>query len=560
MTIGEQMPTPGWVRTLAWLLLLPLAYLVLIGRYGWTHADDGFILGYVWRLMNGEVPYRDFIYVRPPGSVYLHALWVGLVPDNWVYFTGRAVYCFEIMTASMVAAWTLGRAEEAPIFIKTNWRAFGGFAFVISAATLNPFPWHTVDGIFLAALAGALILSPSRTSPVTWWKCLLGGCLLVMAALCKQSFYPWPIMLVALLAWGKFYGKAAWVFAGIVLAGATTFALMASQGMWEPFRFQTTGNLALSDAFVAGFYPYFKSLFVIGLPAVLLIVVTRAAARKLNVAWSSGVDGLVLALTAAGVWIALYVKYGTPSQVFINLWLDQVVWCMAAVWCLMAGLRGARPVVLMAWLSLAWCASISWGMMTPALFSLPSVAGAWLLLFGPNSNSDTQSTTWPKRLMSIVAIFWIGLALLRGATLEDWPKRLTCQVSSVAPFYAGVRTSKANCEKLADMDRIVRSLPSNRIVFLPAFTTAYMQFGLKNPLPIDLPTVTEMAGAADKVMAIFRRDAEYVLIEKSKDHIFEETDEKARFFVPLIREATAHFEKIEASRHFDVYKNPGFKP
>lgn len=561
MTTSSLQYKSGQGCTLAWSLLLPLAYLLVVGRFGWSHADDGFILGYVWRLVNGEIPYRDFIYVRPPGSIYLHAMWFRLVPDNWVNFTGRAVYCLELMAASMVAAWALTQSAETPEFVKKNWRAFGGVAFVVSASTLIPFPWHTVDGIFFASLAGALILASRQSSSATKWKCLLGGCLLVMAALCKQSFYPWPIMLIALLAWDKEWGKVLWVAVGIAFASVVTFALMVSHGIWAPFSVQTTGNLALSDAFVAGVYPYIKSFFVIGLPTLFAIGATRFLAFKLKVEWSKGADAMVLALTTSCVWILLYRKFGTPGQAFINLWLDQTLWCIAAMWCLMAVLKGERPLQLVAWLLLAWCASISWGLMTPALFSLPSIVGAWLFFYASTSEKvSIASSVREKRFIVICASFLVCLALLRGATLEDWTYRLTCSASTVAPFYSGVMTSEENCQKLADMTEIVNLLPSKRIVFLPAFTTAYLQFGLKNPLPIDLPTVTEMAGSADRVMDVYRKDVEYVLIEKSKDHIFKEKNEKARFFVPLILEATENFEKISSTKYFDVFKNPNFKP
>lgn len=127
-------------QTLAWCLLLPLAYVLTIGRLGWSHSDDGFILGYAWRVFQGELVYRDFIYVRPPGSVYLHALWFWLVPRDWVFLTGRAAYCLQIMVYSMVAAHSLAASPQAPAYVKRHWRRFAAVAFVMSACMLTPFP------------------------------------------------------------------------------------------------------------------------------------------------------------------------------------------------------------------------------------------------------------------------------------------------------------------------------------------------------------------------------------------------------------------------------------
>ena len=41
---------------------------------GLDTEDGGFILGLSWRILSGDVPYRDFFYVRPPISLYLHGL------------------------------------------------------------------------------------------------------------------------------------------------------------------------------------------------------------------------------------------------------------------------------------------------------------------------------------------------------------------------------------------------------------------------------------------------------------------------------------------------------
>src|SRR5437868_2870087 len=46
----------GWVAVLAGA---PLAYFWLIGRYGWSDTDDGFVLASGWRVHLGQTPYRD---------------------------------------------------------------------------------------------------------------------------------------------------------------------------------------------------------------------------------------------------------------------------------------------------------------------------------------------------------------------------------------------------------------------------------------------------------------------------------------------------------------------
>lgn len=51
---------------------LGLAFFVLNAQHAYHPTDDGFILAYTWHVANGEIPYRDFLYVRTPLSPYLH--------------------------------------------------------------------------------------------------------------------------------------------------------------------------------------------------------------------------------------------------------------------------------------------------------------------------------------------------------------------------------------------------------------------------------------------------------------------------------------------------------
>ena len=51
--------------------------------YGYSGVDEGFITALVWRVLNGELPYVDFIYVRPPGTPLLHAAIQAVLPAAW---------------------------------------------------------------------------------------------------------------------------------------------------------------------------------------------------------------------------------------------------------------------------------------------------------------------------------------------------------------------------------------------------------------------------------------------------------------------------------------------
>ena len=83
-----------------WLFLaLPVLYFILFGRHGLDETDQGFITGLSHRILLGEVPYIDFLYVRPPGSPLLHTLELWVLPDAWEFLGARFMGIFYLWGA-----------------------------------------------------------------------------------------------------------------------------------------------------------------------------------------------------------------------------------------------------------------------------------------------------------------------------------------------------------------------------------------------------------------------------------------------------------------------------
>src|SRR6185436_6835443 len=101
-----------WPHALA-LLALPLAAHLSFSQLGFNPTDDGFILAYSRRLLDGQIPHRDFISIRPVGSALLHApeLLFGGTHTFWI---SRLAVWFEF--ALIAWAWTraVGRITGRP--------------------------------------------------------------------------------------------------------------------------------------------------------------------------------------------------------------------------------------------------------------------------------------------------------------------------------------------------------------------------------------------------------------------------------------------------------------
>ena len=92
----------GWAWAAA--VLTPLAYLLFYTPYGMDTTDFGYFYGYAWRILEGQVPYRDFYYIKPALPLYWHAFWMWLTPENVNVLAGKAGFVAGMLAASWFAA------------------------------------------------------------------------------------------------------------------------------------------------------------------------------------------------------------------------------------------------------------------------------------------------------------------------------------------------------------------------------------------------------------------------------------------------------------------------
>src|SRR5437870_11810474 len=82
------------LRAAAALVVLPLAAHLAFSWIGFNPTDDGWVLAMSRRILDGEVPHRDFLLDRPALSPLLHAP-VVLLGGESTFWLSRGVVCFE---------------------------------------------------------------------------------------------------------------------------------------------------------------------------------------------------------------------------------------------------------------------------------------------------------------------------------------------------------------------------------------------------------------------------------------------------------------------------------
>jgi len=152
-------------------------YIFIYSHIGFSVDDGGYMYGAGWRLLNGEVLYLDYIYARPPLSPLISALLQFLLPDNYEYLYTRIFYYFEIFTYSYLSIVIIKKIINIK---REHILVLSTITFMINAH-FNNYLWHTVDGIFFAAISLYFLVNKKYTISVIF---------LIFSCMTKQSFYP----------------------------------------------------------------------------------------------------------------------------------------------------------------------------------------------------------------------------------------------------------------------------------------------------------------------------------------------------------------------------------
>src|ERR671933_1283922 len=157
MRIKTKLTDQNVLVSVAFLLIVPTLAHLLFSWMGFNPSDDGFTLAYSRRILEGQVPHRDFIIIRPFLSPLLHTPFV-LFGGDYTYWVSRYFVWFQFACISWAWVCIVNRAFDNPFNNTTN--LF--IALVSFAASVHYFvltAWHTVDGLFLSSIGLCVLLT-----------------------------------------------------------------------------------------------------------------------------------------------------------------------------------------------------------------------------------------------------------------------------------------------------------------------------------------------------------------------------------------------------------------
>jgi hypothetical protein len=564
--------TPGAHATLFAALFggLAIALFLLNGWNAYHPTDDGFILAYAWRVANGEVPYRDFLFVRMPLTPYLHSV-VMLLPDGWQIQTGRLSFFLELaLSGALPSIWAVHR-----LGMRATPRALGlaAICFLFAVHNFPPMPWPTVDAVMFAS-AGATAFLFSLDAPGRRALVLRGAAslLLALAVLSKQAFAPLPVLLVAyavvealrarrpgrLLASvvpGALLGALA--LGTIAAAGALPFFL---QQIAEPTQLRESVAVPWTgDPIAIGVEPYVRALTPLAVAGMLL---------AFALAWTRGRTGrwisLVRGAGGLGVFAAL-VALAVEAQ------LDPFTAGLQLFWMLVAAGAGllATPldrtgrltlVAFASILALAWCASLSFAYKTPLL----GLAGAGFLL----ESAFPRGHWTAHRYVVLGAAAAVAFGIIRlqlDQPYREVPRALqTADLGEIYPRFGRMLTNQSNYERFRELRDLTgahaRGLP---FLVMPDYPLIHFLSNTRSALSLDWIQPQEYLGNEERLMQELLREKPVVLIERERSLTVGPAADPplpcGRAEEPsshLVAHVIARWRVVAEGRHFCVYRSP----
>ena len=529
-------------------------YIILYAPYGFTDGDDGFITALSWRIYNGEIPYKDFIYVRPPVTILLHTLPFYILPQDLIIISERVLFYISLGVSCFFASKTISSFVDLKKY-QLDVYLVASIGFIFSVNSFTPMAWHTTDGILFGSIGIYFLIARKSIS-----SACAGMVFLLLSALTKQSFYLMPFAgLGYLLLDRRGIKTVATAFATLAISVTGFILVLMYLQSWGEFLSQTTGSTSIRDGYTSGVYVYIHTniLFYL-IPAVIWKLWEFVGKGKSWQPKPSFLPYIFVAFTyiytLAFFLNAFYFKNLTLDEYLHLEYMDPFarIGFLVVIMFLLFSMASRRIKIgtgLM--ICLSWCGSISWAHISPHLFATPIM---FVLMFIARDYFKVENVLRYAYFL-LATGFFVYLIAYQKPYLSDTRENMVFDLGKINPRLSYIIGDDRINTKHIELDLLVKKYGTNFKV-LPGMPLANMIYGAQSPASIDWTLNCETAGREDKLYKELQSQGTVVFIDKSA--LLFELDlknEKRKFGSLLTMRIAKEWKVIDSLSNFYVYKN-----
>jgi len=475
------------LATLVFLAFVPAVAHLLFSWMGMNPTDDGFFFGMGRRILDGEIPHRDFITARPAGT---GILWMPVIilGGDYTIWISRLIVWFQFACIAWIWTAVITRLLRQSLDLVEQ-TALALMVFAITAHYALLTPWPADDGLWFTSIGLLLCLSHRPFHKFLGYAMMGGSCLF------KQNFLViGPVFLVVLGDWRRIR-----YWFALTLLPFAYVAFMWMTGALADFTLQLTSH---TDLYGTGFRRYLHSLplycgFIasyFGLLAVSGEIKTPVLSPPRNVRWRLISVGTALAFIPPAVCLAW--SFGAFQKYSFALF-GMIIGAIVYFAC---HRDSAFDVIKVGVLVLAemWTVSISVGYNCPALgagLAAALLAGCLRMLLPSDAAGNKFRVAWRSCLLASTAITLICFGVGRSWHIYMEPPawKLTCSLNGILPGGRMIRTNPVTFQYLKELHDLIQPLNGREYAILPDAAIYWVKAPQKNPLPTSWPLDFELS-------------------------------------------------------------------
>jgi hypothetical protein len=534
--------------SVAFLLIVPALAHLLFSWRGFNLVDDGFTLAYSRRILEGQVPHRDFIIIRPFLSPLIHTPFV-LFGGDYTYWASRFFVWFQFACISWAWVCIVNRAFGNPfdnamkLFIALASFAASVHYFVLTA-------WHTVDGMFLSSIGVWMLLTQKHTT-----NRVVGYLLIAAAYLCKQSFlFMAPLSLLLLGDWRE---KKYWLT--ITLPGAVYCAYLLATGSFSEAILQLTSQTGIVSMGVGSYLNYGTLLGVVAGYCSMFLLSTNAVPLPRTRRVSKYVTASIL-IAMPALFIAAGLYRGSLATVSFGVFgmvLGAVLYRVSTG---IARDEDKVPVVLVT-LVLAWSVSLSVGYNFPTLLLGPLFTILAAFVYSHRESLDPRFLRTTLTIAGVAILLSFAVSRPYYIYREQPSSELTKSLDGVLPGGRLIYTNPNTYDFLVDLNEATDEVSARNRTYaiIPDAPGYWVQSKQTNPLPVDWPQPVELSNPhlTDRVTRDLEAQRGEVVVIVQKAQAFYLADgfvPLAEDQYPVVEYVRANFEKTDETEFFELYE------
>lgn len=569
------------------ILVFILVFLVyyfwkIIATEGFNPSDDGVILAQSFRLLNGEIPHKDFIAIRPVFSGILHTIHFYSpfpleISARWFVFIQYFIYSF---------VWTYLLFINFIKNPKIKYFAIVAIAcFLLNINFYNLFPWTTIDALFWIILGLAFLLTSLRKGLVTSQILAgLGFLFMSLAALSRQTFFL-PFLVIWVLFFIKMYKnkKLKHIIIPTLIGSIPVVAYIVFLILNDALLLSVKQLLGRTELVETGIVTFRSKLFSSRLVFVhafaLIGIIAHLYNNKFKTYVSISKKNHRLFFSFLGIYFGallfyiFYIFFQDIEGLFKNSFEFFWISCIAAIYILLIfKLDFAQKLLVVSTILFAWTSAISLGDNAPVFSIGVLVSFSVIIIYRLSAtlNNLPFKMLSPKSIYLITATLCIFLFYLemRNQRIYNYrdkrASKLTSDLGEIYPEFGRVKTNENTYSYYKELKLVISQLENatNNFVVVPENPIIYPISNSRNPFPLDWMQKGEYFGSEiflkNKIIETIERKSIYIIKDKQKVKIFaqgiysKEYDSK---YYDYLEYLYPRMEKLDIeSQFFEVYK------